>query len=104
MVDADSASVHVSGGDTNQVTVRMSARGSEDDLAKMNLDAFQKGDAVTVTMRRQGREAGSTGNRGMARRISRSRCPSAMGSALTTAVEGGADRFHRLLDFAHLWR
>ena len=55
VVDADSASVHVSGGDTNQVTVRMSARGSEDDLANMKLDAFQKGDEVTVTMRRQGK-------------------------------------------------
>jgi DUF4097 and DUF4098 domain-containing protein YvlB len=52
-VDADSASVRVSGGDTNQVTVRMSARGSEDDLANMKLDAIQKGDAVIVTMRRQ---------------------------------------------------
>ena len=54
VVEADSASVQVSGGDTNQVTVRMSARGSEEDLAKINLDAFQKGDGVTVTMRRQG--------------------------------------------------
>lgn len=54
VVDADSASVRVSGGKTNQVVVRMSARGSEDDLANMKLDAFQKGDAVTVTMRRPG--------------------------------------------------
>ena len=53
VVEADSASVHVSGGDTNQVTVRMSARGSEEDLANMKLDAVQKGDGVTVTMRRQ---------------------------------------------------
>ena len=52
IVDADSASVHVSGGDTNQVTVRMSARGSEEDLATTKLDAFQKGDEVTVMMRR----------------------------------------------------
>ena len=53
VVEADSASVRVSGGDTNQVLVRMSARGSEEDLAKMQFDAVQKGDAVTVTMRRQ---------------------------------------------------
>jgi DUF4097 and DUF4098 domain-containing protein YvlB len=52
IVEADSASVHVSGGDTNQVAVRMSARGSDEDLATMKLDAFQKGDEVTVTMRR----------------------------------------------------
>ncbi len=52
IVDADSASVHVSGGDTNRVTVRMSARGSEEELASMKLDAFQKGDEVTLTMRR----------------------------------------------------
>jgi len=52
-VDADSASVRVSGGDTNQVTVRMSARGSEEDLATAKLDAFQKDDGVTVMMRRR---------------------------------------------------
>ena len=51
-MDADSASVHVSGGDTNQVTVRMSAHGSEEDLATAKLDAFQKDDDVTVMMRR----------------------------------------------------
>jgi DUF4097 and DUF4098 domain-containing protein YvlB len=52
IVDADSASVHVSGSDTNQVTVRMSARGSQEDLASTELDAFQKGQEVTVVMRR----------------------------------------------------
>ncbi len=52
VVDADSASVHVSGGDTNQVTVRMGARGSEEDLATVKLDAFQKDGGVTVVMRR----------------------------------------------------
>ena len=52
MVDADSASVQVSGGDTNRVTVRMSARGSDEDLASMKFEAFQKGDEVTVVMRR----------------------------------------------------
>ena len=56
IVDADSASVHVSGGDTNQVTVRMSARGSEEDLATMKLDAFQKDDGVTVVMQRPGKK------------------------------------------------
>jgi len=55
IVDADSASVHVSGRDTNQVTVRMSARGSEEDLATAKLDAFQKDDGVTVFMRQQGK-------------------------------------------------
>ena len=55
IVDADSASVHVSGGDTNQVTVRMSARGSTEDLATAKLDAFQTGDGVTVMMRRRGK-------------------------------------------------
>lgn len=53
IVDSDSATVRVSGGDTNQVTVRMSARGSDEDLATAKLDAFQKDDGVTVMMRRQ---------------------------------------------------
>ena len=57
IVDADSASVHVSGGATNQVTVRMSARGSDEDLATANLDAFQKDDGVTVMMRRRAKKA-----------------------------------------------
>jgi DUF4097 and DUF4098 domain-containing protein YvlB len=57
IVDADSASVQVSGGNTNQVTVRMTARGSKEDLATTRLDAFQKGDGVTVTMRRRGKES-----------------------------------------------
>jgi len=51
IVDADSASVHVSGGDAKQVIVRMSARGTEENLAATKLDAFQKGDDVTVMMR-----------------------------------------------------
>ena len=54
IVDADSASVQVSGGKTNQVTVRMTARGSKEDLAAARFDAFQKGDEVTVSMRRRG--------------------------------------------------
>ena len=53
IVDADSASVRVSGGTTNQVIVHMIARGSEDDLASAKLDVFQKDDGVTVTMRRR---------------------------------------------------
>jgi hypothetical protein len=52
VVDADSASVRVSGNDTNAVVVHMSARGSEDDLATTRLDAVQKDGGVTVTMRR----------------------------------------------------
>ncbi len=55
VVDADSASVHVSGADGNQVVVRMSARASDDDLAAAKLEAVQNGDAVTVTMRTQGK-------------------------------------------------
>jgi DUF4097 and DUF4098 domain-containing protein YvlB len=55
MVDADAASVRVSGGDTDQVTVRMSARGPEEELANLKFDAFQKGDDVTVTMKRPGK-------------------------------------------------
>jgi len=53
VVDADSASVRVSGNDTNQVTVRMKARDSDENLAKMTLDAVQKADGVTVTLRRE---------------------------------------------------
>jgi len=52
VVDADGASVKVSGADTNQVTVHMSVRGSEQDLAAMTVDATQKGNEVTATMRR----------------------------------------------------
>ena len=57
VVDADSASVRVSGGNTNQVTVRMSAEGSEDGLARIKLEAFQTDDGVTVRMRRPGKGA-----------------------------------------------
>jgi DUF4097 and DUF4098 domain-containing protein YvlB len=52
IVEADGASIKVSGADTNQVTVHMSVRGTEDDLADMTLDATQKGNEVTATMRR----------------------------------------------------
>lgn len=53
IVDSDSASVYVSGRDTNQVTVRIVAHGTENELASMRLEAAQKDDGVTVTMRRQ---------------------------------------------------
>src|SRR5690348_3854891 len=55
IVDADSASVQVSGSDGNQVVVHMKYRASEEELAKTQLDAVQSGDGVTVTMRRQER-------------------------------------------------
>jgi hypothetical protein len=54
-VDADAASVTVSGGATNQVVVHMSASGSKEDLANAKLDAFQKDGGVTVTMRQRGK-------------------------------------------------
>jgi DUF4097 and DUF4098 domain-containing protein YvlB len=52
IVEADGASVMVSGADSNQVVVRMIVRGSEKELAEMTLDATQKGNEVTATMRR----------------------------------------------------
>src|SRR4051794_16565135 len=57
VVDADSASVHVTGGDSNQVVVHMTFRGSEDEIAQTTIDAAQKADGVTVTMRRQSRKS-----------------------------------------------
>lgn len=61
-VDADGASVHVSGNDGNQVVVRMVARGPEDNLANTTLDAAQKGNDVSVTMRRSKKGWFSWGN------------------------------------------
>ena len=55
VVDADSATVLVSGTATNQVTVRMSAHGTDENLASTTLDAVQKDNGVTVTMRRTGK-------------------------------------------------
>ncbi len=52
-VDADSASVQVSGVDSDQVTVHMTARGSEKDLADTTLEAVQSGNGVNVTLRRK---------------------------------------------------
>jgi DUF4097 and DUF4098 domain-containing protein YvlB len=54
-VDADSASVKVSAADTNEVTVRITARGSEHDLATAKLDVFQKDGGVSVFMRLRGK-------------------------------------------------
>jgi DUF4097 and DUF4098 domain-containing protein YvlB len=51
-VDADSASVRVSGVDGNQVTVHMTARGRDEDLAAMKFEAVQSSDGVNVTSRR----------------------------------------------------
>lgn len=51
-VEADGASVHVSGTDANQVVVHMLTRGSEKNLEDTLLDAVQKGSDVSVTMRK----------------------------------------------------
>lgn len=61
IVDADGASVRVSGGDGNQVTVRMTARGSEENLANVTLDATQNANEVTLVMKR--RDKGNWFNR-----------------------------------------
>jgi DUF4097 and DUF4098 domain-containing protein YvlB len=52
IVEADGASIRVSGADTNQVTVHMKVRGTENELDDMTLDATQNGNEVTATMRR----------------------------------------------------
>jgi DUF4097 and DUF4098 domain-containing protein YvlB len=52
VVDAEGASIKVSGADTNHVTVHMQVRGSEKELADLTIDATQKGNEVTATMRR----------------------------------------------------
>src|SRR5688572_19240634 len=53
VVEADGASVRVSGGDSNQVTVRMRVSGSEKELAAMTMDATLSNNVVTATMRRK---------------------------------------------------
>jgi hypothetical protein len=58
VVEADSASVHVSGNDSNQVMIRMRARGDDDDIAAMKFDAVQDGNDVTVTLRRHRKGGG----------------------------------------------
>lgn len=52
VVEADGASVKVSGTDTDKVTVRMRVRGSEKELEAMTLEATQTGNNVRATMRR----------------------------------------------------
>ena len=105
IVDADSASVHVSGGDTNQVTVRMSARGSEEDLATAKLDAFQKDGGVTVMMRRPGKKSwfnwGSWNGEGNIEVT----VPRRYGINIQNIRwKRGAERHRRLRELAYLWR
>jgi hypothetical protein len=52
VVDADSASVQITGASTDRVTLSMSLHGSDADLAKTTLDAVQNAGGVTITMRR----------------------------------------------------
>lgn len=52
VVEADSASVHVTGSSGDKVVVHMLASSSEDDLAGMQLEATQSGNDVNVVMRR----------------------------------------------------
>ena len=52
VVSADGASVNVTSTDTDKVSVRMRVSSSEKDLADMTLDATQKGNEITATMRR----------------------------------------------------
>jgi DUF4097 and DUF4098 domain-containing protein YvlB len=51
-VNADGASIGVSGSDSNQVVVHMVARGSEKELDELNLSASQSDGGVTVEMLR----------------------------------------------------
>jgi putative adhesin len=55
VVEADGPSVKVSGNDGNQVVVHLTARGSEEDLARMTLEASQNGNDVNVVMKKQGK-------------------------------------------------
>jgi DUF4097 and DUF4098 domain-containing protein YvlB len=50
-VDADSASIHVSAADSNQVVVHIRIRASDEELANAKLDAVQDADGVAVTAR-----------------------------------------------------
>lgn len=52
VVDADGASIKVSGTDSKQVTVRMRLSGPERELAATTLDATQNGNQITATMKR----------------------------------------------------
>lgn len=50
-VDADAASIKVTGTESDQVSVRMIARGNEATLESARLEAQQEGDGVTVRMK-----------------------------------------------------
>jgi DUF4097 and DUF4098 domain-containing protein YvlB len=52
-VNADGASIRVSGNDSNQVVVHMVFSGSEKDVAAVKLDAVQNGNDVTATMKKE---------------------------------------------------
>lgn len=52
VVEADGAAVHVSGTDANQVVVHMLTRGSDKNLEDTVLEAIQKGNDVSVSMRK----------------------------------------------------
>ena len=61
-VDADGASVHVSGSDADQVVVHVLARGSEDNLANTQIEAVQKNNGVVVTLKKVKRGGFRWGN------------------------------------------
>jgi len=61
-VDADGGDVQVSGNDTRQVVVHMIVRGSQDQLDDMKLEAVQKSNEITATMRREKHHWFSWGN------------------------------------------
>jgi DUF4097 and DUF4098 domain-containing protein YvlB len=50
-VDADSASIHVSATNSNQVVVHIRVRASDEELANAKFDAVQNADGVAVTAR-----------------------------------------------------
>lgn len=52
-VEADGGEVRVSSSDSNQVKVRMIFRGSEREVASTTLDAVQKDNGVTATMKKE---------------------------------------------------
>ena len=53
VVETDGGDVRVSASDANQVVVHMFFRGSEKDVEGTTLDAVQKGNGVTVTMKKE---------------------------------------------------
>lgn len=53
IVDADGASVHVSGNDSSQVVVHMVIEASDKELANTKLEAVQNSSGVNVTMKRE---------------------------------------------------